>query len=745
MNLTPELKAEILEKNQKLENLKPILKTEFLGIDEVIDQVIESIRPFYIFPKSLRRPLVVNLWGMTGTGKTSLVNRIVELLELRHKYCKFDVGEYAHSSSDWKLKFDLSDKVQKMQDRHLVVVFDEFQLGRTIDEAGGEVDRSSLRPIWDIIDSGIISQMSKSNFSCYELIQKLKKCLAHGVQVEDGVVIANEEFYGAMFQNHYIRPVDFEINKQRKKRKKEDSDEEETVIEDMTLEPDEDELEDYDYDEIGSYKYIANNPFNRKMHKRPYFIKYDHYRTLFEANPSYFNDLDDYEQWKDRFRQHDGDTIVNMLYRDFVVSAPLMQQEDYSQSLVFCIGNIDEAYAMTHSSNPDADADLFYEHSRKITTPKMKDALSLRFRMEQIGRLGNNHIVYPSFNKDTYRKIIEKCLNQRVKYFADAFGIALTFDPSVHDIIFKEGVFPTQGARPVMSTMNTLIDSYIAKLISEVILQNPTADTITWRFEDNEPRYIVQAKGPDETTEYIYPVKLNLENLRKSDFSETQAKVAVHEAGHAVIAIMKAKLVPQEVKSRTASVAEGTCFINLPEVSTKFSLYNDILISLGGLEAEKLVFGDDMMGAGAGSDLARATGLAAAMVKTYGMHTNLHQISTQMAGPNAIYDPESNKEAEKSAIEIVEKAQQEVKECLEQNKQFLLELGYHLSVYPNILEADLKKMARRYTKEFRSRDSYYDFKNTIKSELRKFGRLPATKQGPKPKLDVVQQQLAAHE
>ena len=77
MKLTDSQKADILEKNNRLETIKPILKSEFIGIDNVIDSVLNAIRPFYIFPKSLKRPLVISLWGMTSCGKTCLVQRIV--------------------------------------------------------------------------------------------------------------------------------------------------------------------------------------------------------------------------------------------------------------------------------------------------------------------------------------------------------------------------------------------------------------------------------------------------------------------------------------------------------------------------------------------------------------------------------------------------------------------------------------------------------------------------------------------
>jgi cell division protease FtsH len=68
MNLDAKLREDITQKNTELEAIKPALKEEYRGIDDVIDGIIEAIRPFYVFPTSLKRPLVVNLWGLTGTA-----------------------------------------------------------------------------------------------------------------------------------------------------------------------------------------------------------------------------------------------------------------------------------------------------------------------------------------------------------------------------------------------------------------------------------------------------------------------------------------------------------------------------------------------------------------------------------------------------------------------------------------------------------------------------------------------------
>ena len=65
---------------------------------------------------------------------------------------------------------------------------------------------------------------------------------------------------------------------------------------------------------------------------------------------------------------------------------------DLTQSLIFVIGNLDEAYYMSRNINPDISADEFHHYTLKITVADVKKALQRRFRNEQIARLGNNHI-----------------------------------------------------------------------------------------------------------------------------------------------------------------------------------------------------------------------------------------------------------------------------------------------------------------------------------------------------------------
>ena len=62
-------KSVIDAKRAVLEQVKTQLKQEFFGLDTIIDKVIDSMSAWYIFPELITRPVIINLWGLTGVGK----------------------------------------------------------------------------------------------------------------------------------------------------------------------------------------------------------------------------------------------------------------------------------------------------------------------------------------------------------------------------------------------------------------------------------------------------------------------------------------------------------------------------------------------------------------------------------------------------------------------------------------------------------------------------------------------------
>ncbi|WP_373521720.1 hypothetical protein, partial [Aquiflexum sp.] len=57
---------ELIEKQAVLQQAKETLKTEFVGIDQVIEEVVDAISSWYLFPEIQEKPVIINLWGLTG-------------------------------------------------------------------------------------------------------------------------------------------------------------------------------------------------------------------------------------------------------------------------------------------------------------------------------------------------------------------------------------------------------------------------------------------------------------------------------------------------------------------------------------------------------------------------------------------------------------------------------------------------------------------------------------------------------
>src|SRR5690606_38938704 len=106
----------------------------------------------------------------------------------------------------------------------------------------------------------------------------------------------------------------------------------------------------------------------------------------------------------------------------------------------------------------------------------IKRALRTRFRDEQIARLGNMHVIYPSLTKHSYELIIENQLNKLAHSLMNKYRVQIEFDASLKAKVYSEGVFPTQGVRPLLTTIDYLIKSKVSlifhKLLSEEIDAN---------------------------------------------------------------------------------------------------------------------------------------------------------------------------------------------------------------------------------------------------------------------------------
>ncbi|HRN38687.1 MAG TPA: AAA family ATPase, partial [Flavobacteriales bacterium] len=124
------------ERSQRISGLHERLGTTHFGIDTEIQQVLDAFVPWYQFAETQDRPRTIGLWGMTGTGKSSLVRELVKEAGLEERTFWLDAGECRDKY--WLDKF-FDQLEEDLDGQPFIVVVDEFQHARTIDQGAREL------------------------------------------------------------------------------------------------------------------------------------------------------------------------------------------------------------------------------------------------------------------------------------------------------------------------------------------------------------------------------------------------------------------------------------------------------------------------------------------------------------------------------------------------------------------------------------------------------------------------------
>lgn len=554
-----------------LEKARAILKKEFFGIDEVIDRVIASFTGWFLFNQVQDRPFIINLWGLTGVGKTALVKRLTEILDLGQYTFRINLAEVGDR------EFNARNEIfNPISGRPAILILDEFQHFRTKTETGTEKEHKSF--IWDLLDHGRIELFSVPDDygTLNNMVKDMESALAEGVQIKRNRVVSGARTLTAM---------------------------------------------------VGYMGF-----YHDLMHTGNYYRKFQG-----EFFPETFADAvskvaDGREgtggEIYARLTAMDGHEIVAYLKR-ILKASPFTHIVDCSKNLIFVIGNLDELHRNHNDVDPDIDPDQFREDNGVSTLSEVKQALSERFRTEQIARLGNVHIVYPALNREAYLSIIERELAKIRERTHAVAGVKLTFDPSVVDFIFRDGVVPSQGTRPLFSTFHAHVGANVARLLTERELKGLS-----------ETRVVLRASGHTLTAEYVaadgilrhtlvLPVELHIEGDRKSPRDRLTALVALHEAGHATVAMAYFGIVPERCTAASAE-HKGSGFTRVKRDRRGDHLVGirgHIAIALGGPLAEQMFFGRDHMTQGCAGDLAMATKAAVRAVRRDGFGSNLARFS----------------------------------------------------------------------------------------------------------------------
>jgi hypothetical protein len=293
----------------------------------------------------------------------------------------------------------------------------------------------------------------------------------------------------------------------------------------------------------------------------------------------------------------------------------------------------------------DTDADIFHRYTSRLSLIDVKKALAKRFKPEQISRLGNTHMVYPSLDRAAYERLIAGLCTRYADEVSASSRLRLAIDPAVRAQIYANAVFPAQGTRPLFSSVHGLLGA-------------PLVDATLWAFEQGAQAgdrvdIGLAADGAHLRASWRWrnrdlPVSFELNRLKQRTNPDFRALLAVHEAGHALLYGLLLRQVPLEVKINVASFDGGyNSFLPLRAKSRR-DVLDTICVSLGGRAAEVLVFGPNACTSGAEQDLRQATADASEFVRCHGFADRLSrtdvgcevecEVNTGIADTNAVIE-----------------------------------------------------------------------------------------------------------
>ncbi|RSZ37127.1 MULTISPECIES: AAA family ATPase [unclassified Variovorax] len=537
-DIRSQLHAELAERTRHLQTVAEALKTELFGIDEIIDRVIDSLRAWYVLPQLISRPVIVCLWGLTGTGKTQLVRRLAQHLGFYDRFIEVQMDGFSHGSG-YHSRGSISAMLAESgiaEGMPGILVLDEFQRFRTVEGNGSDAKVERYRDVWALLSDGRLPP-------ALSMLGEIESSLAYAEYTQD-------------------RDGTDKNKKEDKKRK------------------------------------LHLSPWEAREVKRCLKLS----ETLLQIMA-----------WKP--------AEVHARLRAFR-DTQQGWETDYSKLLVFVSGNLDEMYAETAQrvEDCDTDADIFHALTKKLSVIDVKKALAERFRPEQIARLGNNHVIYPSFNRATYVRLILSICDRYVAEIQESSGVRFVLDASVYEQIYANAVFPAQGTRPLFSSIHAILSATLVNAALWALEQGANGSDPVWLTLDAGVSAIT-AKYRKARRQF--PVALELNRLKQRSSEDFRALLAVHEAGHGVAYGLLFGRAPQEIKINVASFEGGYNSYEQRKAWSKENLRDRICVSLAGRAAEQLVFGEQACTSGATQDFMQATAYAAQYVRHFAFGTRL--------------------------------------------------------------------------------------------------------------------------
>lgn len=587
-----------------MELLRVRLKEDFVGIDEIVDSLLDYIQIWYLMPEILTRPIIVCLWGMTGVGKTDLVRKLVQYLDFQERFAEVELGNTDNTTYFSSVSAILSAN-GIIDNKPSIVLFDEIQRFYTIDSDGSPVQSTKFNDFWELLSDGRLARREKEDF------------------------------------DYYIS--DFMFNQRQRSRKPAEA----QAVNDDPM-----------HDSVGIWE--ARN-----------------LKKMLELE-------EDVVDIADMSKKQMLDLIMEAKSKRRVY-----EPVDYSQTLILISGNLDEAFQMaTHTSDSEVDADIYHAFTKKITAVDIKNALTRRFRPEQVARFGNIHLIYPSLRKADFEALIRKEVGKILVKAENTFEVKISVSDNIYGLIYRNGVFPVQGVRPVFSSVTDILETNLSKFLFECLNSECAEFSIDY---DNVAQKIKTVIGGQPIE---IPFIGRIDKIRQGNIAEVVANVSVHEAGHAVAYVVLFGLAPLQLKSKVASsYAAGFTFPH--EIyETKENILKKITVFLAGGIAEEVIFGEMNATVGRLNDREQVSMLAMDYIRRYGFDER-YQANYSLEFAHAMEKSKTDKDIETMIAGMVKETQV----LLKKHRKFLLELAKVLNEKGSMDGKDVAAVATQFELE----------------------------------------------
>ncbi|MBJ6608807.1 MAG: AAA family ATPase [Candidatus Thiothrix moscowensis] len=593
-------KALIHQRKTSLENAKLALKQHFIGIDKIIDDLIDYIQVWYLMPELLKRPVIVNLWGMTGVGKTDLVRKLVKHLHFQDRFVEIELSNVDQTS--WNSSVSSVLESYEFHDgKPCIVLFDEIQRFNTLDELGKPMPQTKFMDFWELLSDGHLSKKQRDDldsflFSYYQRRQEAQRKRQAGEEVSDSV------YYLSSWEAISLKKA-------------------------LNLHMDMEELLSLSEDDM----------------------------------------ID----------------LIMQAKRQKTIYEPI----DHAKTLILISGNLDDAFQMaTQAAESEVDADIFHAFTTKVTLMDVKGALMRKFRPEQVARFGNIHLIYPSLRKQDFTRLIEREIERVQQETVERTGIRLAVDHSMVSLIYRNGVFPVQGVRPVFSSVTDILEVNLSKLLFHALTHD--AEHIALRYASDAKQ--IEAQVGDKKV--YYPYVGRIDDIRASNEQATVANISIHEAGHAVVYMALFGLAPLQLKSRIANAYAGGFTFPHQIHRTHRTMLDMIKVYLAGGIAEELVFGAPNATTGREYDREQATMLALDYVRRFGFDAEFQACYILEDHAYKMHQAVTDIDAEKMMMRLAS----ETRELLAQHRQLLLALGDALTQSGSLETQTVAELAARH-------------------------------------------------